>query len=61
MAVEMSIDLDIETAKTLEELSQKMGISEEEVIKIALKLYEKERAKAKEEKRYENNPASNHF
>ena len=61
MAVKMCIDLDIETVKTLEELSQEMEISEEEVIKIALKLYEKERAKAKEEKRYENNPACDYF
>ena len=61
MAVEMSIDLDEETAKTLEELSKEMGISEEEVIKIALKLYEKKRVKAKEEKRDENNPACNYI
>ncbi len=50
MAVEMSIDLDEETVKTLEKLSKEMGISEEEVIKLALKLYEKEREKAKEDK-----------
>ena len=50
MAVEVSIDLDEETAKTLEELSKEMGISEEEVIKLALKVYEKKREKAKEDK-----------
>ncbi len=38
MSVELSFNFD-----------EEMGISEEEVIKIALKVYEKEREKAKEE------------
>ena len=43
MSIVLSFDFDKETAKILEELSQEMGISEEEVIKIDIKLYEEKR------------------
>jgi len=43
VSVELSFDFDEETAKTLEKLAKEMGISEEEVIKIAIKLYEVKR------------------
>ena len=43
MSVELSFDFDEETAKTLEKLAKEMGISEEEVIKIAIELYKRKK------------------
>ena len=43
MLVKLSFDFDEETVKTLEKLAKKMGISEEEVIKIAIELYKKKK------------------
>ena len=41
MSVKLSFDFDIKTAKTLERLTKEMGISEDEVIKMAIELYKK--------------------
>ena len=48
MAVKISMNFDEKTANILEKLAKEMGIIDEEVIKIAIKLYRQKKITIKE-------------
>ena len=48
MLIKLSFDFHEDTANTLEKLAKEMGISEEEVIKIAIELYRQKKTTIKD-------------